>query len=94
MGRLQLAIPSQQRPADHALTLAEASGAGHMRARGAGDGCWSLSPLLMSALRPATDLLVAPVRPQVCKNKLGSHKRAKSKREDMAEAMRQARMKA
>eukprot|EP00964_Phaeocystis_antarctica_P047843 scaffold27696_cov60-Phaeocystis_antarctica.AAC.4 len=29
---------------------------------------------------------------QVCKAKLGSHKRAKSKREDMAESMRQARM--
>ena len=29
---------------------------------------------------------------KVCKAKLGSHKRAKSKREDMAESMRQARM--
>ena len=29
---------------------------------------------------------------QVCKAKLGSHKRAKAKREDMQESMRQARM--
>ena len=34
----------------------------------------------------------ATLRWQVCKAKLGSHKRAKSKREDMAESMRQARM--
>jgi len=32
VGRVQLAIPSQQRPADPALTLADASGASHMRA--------------------------------------------------------------
>ena len=41
----------------------------------------------MHAAHPA-----AASRWQVCKAKLGSHKRAKSKREDMAESMRQARM--
>jgi len=46
--------------------------------------CLRFDPPLISAR--------SPVRPQVCKNKLGSHKRAKSKREDMSEAMRKARM--
>ena len=44
------------------------------------------------------ETLYSPVsachRVQVCKNKLGSHKRAKAKREEMAEANRQMRMKA
>lgn len=43
---------------------------------------------------PPLIIAIAPARLQVCKNKLGSHKRAKSKREDMAEEMRKQRMKA
>ena len=55
--------------------------------RSLGPVVWRLAISRSHAAHPA-----APPRWQVCKAKLGSHKRAKSKREDMAESMRQARM--
>ena len=56
----------------------------------AGPLCAAARSSLYLARTPLTRQLLPGA--QVCKAKLGSHKRAKSKREDMAESMRIARM--